>query len=104
MIQIISMFDFDESKRSFEEWERYYLEEYVHKLRAVPGLRQYLVGVNQAGGDTTRRRVATLIFDDMEAFQAGMSSEDGQESSRMMNEMSTNSILFIVDADEVPAS
>lgn len=103
MIEVISIFSFDTSKKTLEEWEKYYLEEYVHKLRAVPGLDKYIVGktLPAPGADTDFARVAVLYFADMDAFAQAMATPVGQEMSRKMAEMAPGSKLYIVDAQEV---
>ena len=103
MIEIVSIFSFDTNKKTLEEWEKYYMEEYVHKLRTVPGLKKYIVGktLPAPGASTDFARVAVLYFDDMNAFAQGMATPVGQEMSRKMAEMAPNSKLYIVDAQEV---
>ena len=103
MIEVVSIFSFDTSKKTLEEWEKYYLEEYVHTLRTVPGLTKYIVGKTMPapGADTDFARVAVLYFDDMDTFAQGMGTPLGQEMSQKMTEMAPHSKLYIVDAQEV---
>ncbi len=105
MIQIVSVFNFDINKKSLEEWEKYYTEEYVHKLRKAPGLARYIIGKTMKLGnaDTTYYRVATLFYEDMAAFQQASSSPEGLDGARMMMEMAPDSKLYIIDAQEVEA-
>jgi uncharacterized protein (TIGR02118 family) len=103
MIEVVSIFSFDTSKKSLEEWETYYMDEYVHKLRAVPGLEKYIVGKTMSlpGAETDFARVAVLYFPDMDAFATGMATPLGQEMSQKMAEMAPDSRLYIIDAVEV---
>ena len=105
MIQVVSIFNFDTTKKSLEKWERYYTEEYIHELRKAPGLARYIIGKTMQIGpaDTTYYRVATLFYEDMTAFQLASSSPEGRESARMMQEMAPDSKLYIIDAQEVEA-
>ncbi len=105
MIQVVSIFNFDITKKSLEEWERYYTEEYIHELRKAPGLDRYIIGktLKMGPADTTYYRVATLFYEDMAAFQRASSSPEGRESARMMLEMAPDAKLFIIDAREVDA-
>jgi len=103
MIQVVSIFNFDTGKRSLPEWERYYTEEYVHNLRKAPGLARYIVGktVKVGPADTTYYRVATLFYEDMEAFRRASASPEGREAGRMMQEMAPHSKLYVIDAQDV---
>lgn len=103
MIEIISIFSFDTSARTLAEREAYYLGEYVTKLRALPGLRKYVVGRTMPvpGAEVDHARVAVLYFDDMAAFAGAMATPLGQEMSRIMSEMAPGSKLYVVDAQEV---
>lgn len=105
MIQVISMFNFDTTKKSLEEWEKYYTEEYIHQLRKAPGLARYIIGttMQMRHADTTYYRVATLFYEDMAAFQRASSSPEGREGARMMREMAPDSQLYIIEAQEVEA-
>jgi uncharacterized protein (TIGR02118 family) len=105
MIQVVSIFNFDTTKKPLEEWERYYTEEYIHRLRRAPGLERYIIGKTMQLGhaDTTYYRVATLFYADMAAFQRASSSPEGREAARMMQEMAPDSKLYIIDAQEVEA-
>jgi uncharacterized protein (TIGR02118 family) len=103
MIEIVSIFSFDTSKRPLEEWEKYYTEEYIHKLRALPGLKRYIIGKTTPapGANTDFARVAVLYFDDMNTFAQAFATPLGREMSQQMAEMAPNSKLYIVDAQEV---
>lgn len=103
MVEIVSIFSFDTSKKSLEEWEKYYLEEYVHKLRALPGLTKYIVGKTMPapGASTDFARVAVLYFENMNTFAQAFATPLGKEMSQRMAEMAPHSKLYIVDAQEV---
>ena len=103
MIEIVSVFNFDTSKKTLEEWEKYYTEDYVHRLKAVPGLKKYIIGktVPVPGAETEFARVAVLFFDDMDAFAQAFSTPLGQEMAEKMTEMAPHSKLYVVDAEEV---
>ena len=103
MIEIVSTFSFDTSKRSLDEWEEYYTTEYIHKLRALPGLKRYIVGktLPAPGADTEFARVAVLLFEDMNSFASAFATPLGQEMTRKMAEMAPHSKLYVVDAQEV---
>lgn len=105
MIQVVSIFNFDTTKKSLEEWEAYYIEEYIHALRKAPGLARYIIATTMKMGhaDTTYSRVATLFYEDMAAFQRASSSPEGREGARMMREMAPDSKLYIIEAQEVEA-
>jgi uncharacterized protein (TIGR02118 family) len=103
MIEIISIFSFDTSKKSLEEWEKYYTEEYVHQLRTLPGLKKYIIGktLPAPGAATDFARVAVLYFDDMNSFAQAFATPLGQEMRGKMAEMAPHSKLYLVDAQEV---
>lgn len=103
MIEIVSLFSFDTRDRTLEEREAYYLGEYVRKLRALPGLRKYVVGKTLAvpGADVDHARVAVLYFDDLIAFADAMATPLGQEMSHIMTEMAPASKLYVADAKEI---
>jgi uncharacterized protein (TIGR02118 family) len=103
MIEIVSIFSFDTSKQPLEEWEKYYTEEYIHKLKTLPGLKKYVIGKTMPapGATTDFARVAVLYFDDMNTFAQAFATPLGREMSQKMTEMAPNSKLYIVDAQEV---
>jgi uncharacterized protein (TIGR02118 family) len=103
MIEIVSIFSFDTDKRPLEEWEKYYTEEYIHKLKALPGVNRYVIGktLPAPGADTDFARVAVLYFDDMNAFAQAFATPAGQQLTQKMAEMAPHSKLYIVDAQEV---
>ncbi len=103
MIEIVSIFSFDTNKRSLEEWEQYYTEEYIHQLRTLPGLKKYIIGktLPAPGAATDFARVAVLYFDDMNSFAQAFATPLGQEMREKMAEMAPNSKLYLVDAQEV---
>jgi len=105
MIQVVSIFNFDTTKNSLDEWEKYYTEEYIHELRKAPGLDRYIIGktLKMGPADSTYYRIATLFYEDMAAFKRASSSPEGREASRMMQEMAPDSKLYIIDAQEVEA-
>ena len=104
MIEVISIFSFDTSKKPLEEWERYYAEHYVPRLRALPGLNKYIIGKTMPapGALTDFARVAVLYFDDLNRFAQAFATPLGREMGEKMNEMAPNSKLYLVDAQEVP--
>ena len=103
MIEVVSIFSFDTSKKPLEEWEKYYTQDYIHKLRTLPGLKKYIVGktLPAPGAETEFARVAVLLFDDMNAFARAFATQLGQEMTRKMAEMAPRSKLYVVDAQEV---
>jgi hypothetical protein len=105
MIEVVSIFSFDTSTRTLAEREAYYLGEYVQRLRALPGLRKYVVGTTLPvpGAEVDHARVAVLYFDDLAAFAGAMATPLGMEMSRIMGEMAPASKLYVVDAQEIAA-
>jgi uncharacterized protein (TIGR02118 family) len=103
MIEIVSIFSFDTSKKPAEEWEKYYTEEYIHKLKTLPGVKKYIIGKTLAapGADRDFARVAVLYFDDLNAFAQAFATPLGQEMTQKMAEMAPHSKLYIADAEEV---
>ncbi len=103
MIEVVSLFSFDTSKRTLEEWEKYYTEEYIHKLKTLPGLKKYIVGktLPAPGAHTDFARVAVLYFEDLSALTRAFSTPLGQEMAQGMAEMAPHSKLYIVEAQEV---
>jgi uncharacterized protein (TIGR02118 family) len=103
VIEIVSIFSFDTSKRTLDEWEKYYLEEYVLKLKSLPGLKKYIVGktLPAPGANTDFSRVAVLRFDNMNVFVQAFDTPLGREMTQRMAEMAPDAKLYIVDAQEV---
>ena len=64
MVEIVSIFSFDTGKKTLEEWEKYYTEEYAPKLNTLPGLKKYVIGktLPAPGASTDFARVAVLYF------------------------------------------
>ncbi len=61
--------------------EKHYLSTHVSIARRLPGLRNYIVGklIKTLGIEDARYRMATLVFDSLDAYRAAYASPAGRE-------------------------
>jgi uncharacterized protein (TIGR02118 family) len=87
-----------------DAFERHYADTHTALATAVPGLRRFEAARGIAtpdGSDLPYQRIAELTFDNLEALQAGMSSDEGQAAVNDLPNFATGSVtLFIAEIDE----
>jgi uncharacterized protein (TIGR02118 family) len=89
---------------SMEEFMTRYLDEHMPLIEKVPGLRSSVVekvGHHYAGEDIVV--VTRMEFDDMEALQAGMGSDEMRVAGRNLREIAPG-MLTLVALEEEPVS
>ncbi len=66
-----------------DAFDRHYAEHHAPLAASIPGVRSYTTSRPDPGPDGARAEhlVAVLLFDDAEAFAAGMGSETGQAAA-----------------------
>src|SRR4051812_30387808 len=78
MVKAVVLYGHPENPDAFE---RHYAETHTTLAEAIPGLRRFEAARGFAtpdGSAVPYQRIAELTFDDMDALQAGMGSEEGQ--------------------------
>ena len=78
MVKLVVLYGRPEDPDAFE---RYYADTHTALAKAVPGLRRFEAARGVATPDGTEvpyQRIAELTFDDVEALQAGIASDQGQ--------------------------
>ena len=78
MVKAVVLYGPPEDRDAFE---RYYAETHTALAKAIPGLERFEAGQGIAtpdGGAVPYQRIAELTFEDMDALQAGLGSEQGQ--------------------------
>ena len=64
-----------------DEFERYYEDTHTALATAIPGLQRFEAARGIAtpdGSAVSYQRIAELTFEDMDALQAGLGSDEGQ--------------------------
>jgi uncharacterized protein (TIGR02118 family) len=67
-----------------DAFERYYADTHTALAQKIPGLQRFEAGRGFAtpdGSAVPYQRIAELTFEDMDALQAGLGSEDGRRPS-----------------------
>ena len=77
---MVAEFDLEQSA-GLDAAEKHYLGIHVSIARRLPGLRNYIIGklIKTAGSEDSRYRVATLVFDSLDAYRAAYASAVGRE-------------------------
>jgi uncharacterized protein (TIGR02118 family) len=87
-----------------DAFERHYADTHTELATAVPGLRRFEAARGIAtpdGSDLPYQRIAELTFDDVEALQAGMASDEGQAAVNDIPNFATGGVtIFIAEIDE----
>ena len=85
-------------------FERYYAETHTALAKAIPGLQRFEAAQGIAtpdGSAVPYQRIAELTFDDVEALQAGMASEEGQAAvNDILNFATGGMTIFIAEIDD----
>jgi uncharacterized protein (TIGR02118 family) len=86
-----------------DAFERHYAERHTALVRAIPGLRRFEAarGTGTADGSALPyQRIAELTFDDMDALQAGLGSEEGRAAVDDIPNFATGSVtIFFAEID-----
>jgi uncharacterized protein (TIGR02118 family) len=80
-------------------WDQRYTEEHLPLAAAIPGLRAQRAARVQStaeGSDSPYYLVGELVFDDVEAMQAGASSPEGQAAVTNFAELAPPGSLLLV--------
>ena len=87
-----------------DAFERHYADTHTELATAVPGLRRFEAARGIAtpdGSDVPYQRIAELTFDDVDALQAGMASDEGQAAVNDIPNFATGGVtIFIAEVDE----
>jgi uncharacterized protein (TIGR02118 family) len=87
-----------------DAFERYYADTHTELANAVPGLRRFEAARGIAtpdGSDVPYQRIAELTFDDVEALQAGIASDEGQAAVNDLANFATGGVtIFIAEIDD----
>ena len=92
-------FDLEESA-GLDAAEKHYLGTHVSIARRLPGLRNYIIGklIKTAGSEDSRYRVATLVFDSLDAYRAAYASAAGRELLKDEAATIRNARVYRLDA------
>jgi uncharacterized protein (TIGR02118 family) len=77
---MVAEFDLEQSA-GIEAAEKHYLGTHVSIARRLPALRNYVIGklIKTPGIEDSRYRMATLVFDSLDAYRAAYASPVGRE-------------------------
>ena len=86
-----------------DAFERYYADTHTALAKAIPGLQRFEAGrgVGTADGSAVPyQRIAELTFQDMDALQAGLGSEEGQAAVNDIQNFATGGVtVFFAEID-----
>jgi uncharacterized protein (TIGR02118 family) len=101
MVKLVVLYGLPADSDAFE---RHYADTHAGLATAVPGLRRFEAARGIAtpdGSDLPYQRIAELTFDDVEALQAGMASDEGQAAVNDIPNFATGGVtIFIAEIDE----
>jgi uncharacterized protein (TIGR02118 family) len=86
-----------------EDFERYYAQTHTPLATAIPGLKRFEAGRGFAtpdGSAVPYQRIAELTFEDMDALQAGLGSDEGQAAVNDIPNFATGGVtIFFAEID-----
>jgi uncharacterized protein (TIGR02118 family) len=99
-VKLVVLYTQPDDKASFDE---HYLGVHGPLVLKVPGLQKFEGARIEAaadGGEPTYHRVAELWFEDMDALQAGLASDEGKATAKDYGEIAPpGSRMFIAAVD-----
>jgi len=96
---MVAEFDLEQSA-GIEAAEKHYLGTHVGIARRLPGLRNYVIGklIKTPGIEDSRYRLATLVFDSLDAYRAAYASPVGRELLKDEAASIRNARVYRLDA------
>jgi len=96
---MVAEFDLEQSA-GLDAAEKHYLGVHVNIARRLPGLRNYIIGklLKTAGSEDSRYRMATLVFDSLDAYRAAYASPAGLELLEDETATIRNARVYRLDA------
>ena len=96
---MVAEFDLEQSA-GIEAAEKHYLGTHVSIARRLPALRNYVIGklIKTAGIEDSRYRMATLVFDSLDAYRAAYASPVGSELLKDEAATIRNARVYRLDA------
>jgi uncharacterized protein (TIGR02118 family) len=91
------------SPEDADAFERYYADTHTALATAIPGLKRFEAAQGIATPDGSAlpyQRIAELTFDDMDALQAGLGSEEGRAAVGDIPNFATGGVtIFFAELD-----
>ena len=96
---MVAEFDLEQSA-GVDAAEKHYLGTHVNIARRLPGLRNYIIGklIKSPGIEDSRYRMATLVFDSLDAYRAAYASPAGRELLKDEAATIRNARVYRLDA------
>jgi uncharacterized protein (TIGR02118 family) len=86
-----------------DAFERYYAGTHTTLATAIPGLQRFEAAraiATPDGSELPYQRIAELTFEDVEALQAGLASEEGQAAVNDIPNFATGGVtIFFAEID-----
>ena len=86
-----------------DAFERYYADTHAGLAKAIPGLQRFEAARGVAtpdGSAVPYQRIAELTFDDLDALQAGLGTEEGQAAVNDIPNFATGGVtIFFAEID-----
>lgn len=102
MAKLIAVY---KTPKSVEAFDAHYFSTHIPLAKTIPGLRNYDVNssvVAGMNGPTGVHMIATLVFDTLEAIQAGLATPQGQAAAADVANFADGGVeLFFFDTREV---
>jgi uncharacterized protein (TIGR02118 family) len=86
-----------------DAFERYYADTHTGLAKAIPGLQRFEAAraiATPDGSELPYQRIAELTFEDMDALQRGLGSEQGQAAVNDIANFATGGVtIFFAEID-----
>lgn len=100
MVKAVVLYGPPEDPRAFE---RYYADTHAALAKAIPGLQRFEAAQGIATPDRSAvpyQRIAELTFEDMDALQAGLGSDEGRAAVNDIPNFATGGVtIFFAEID-----
>ena len=100
MVKAVVLYGPPEDPAAFE---RYYADTHAGLAKAIPGLQRFEAARGVAtpdGSAVPYQRIAELTFDDLDALQAGLGTEEGQAAVNDIPNFATGGVtIFFAEID-----
>jgi uncharacterized protein (TIGR02118 family) len=100
MVKVVVLYGPPEDTDAFE---RHYADTHTALATAIPGLQRFEAGRaigTPDGGAPAYQRIAELTFDDMDALQAALGSDEGQAAVNDIPNFASGGVtIFIAEID-----
>ncbi len=100
MVKLIAMYKKPQDAATFDQ---VYFEEHIPATAKMPGLRRAEINkvTGSPMGEPEYYLIASLYFDDRDALNAAMASEEGRASARSLRKLGAEVAMLTADVQEM---